>query len=50
MALITLTTDFGVGEYTARMKGVIPSLLPGCSVVDVLYWPRGTDVKLERVR
>lgn len=37
MALITLTTDFGVGEYTAQMKGVILSLLPGCSVVDVSH-------------
>jgi len=37
MALITLTTDFGVGEYTAQVKGVILSLLPGATLVDVSH-------------
>jgi S-adenosyl-L-methionine hydrolase (adenosine-forming) len=37
-AVITLTTDFGTGDgYVGAMKGVILSLLPGATVVDVTH-------------
>jgi S-adenosylmethionine hydrolase len=37
MPLITLTTDFGAGEYVAQVKGVILSLLPGATIVDISH-------------
>ena len=38
MALITLTTDFGLSDhYVAAMKGVILRINPGASIVDVTH-------------
>lgn len=37
MALITLMTDFGLGEYVAQMKGVIHSIDPDARVVDIAH-------------
>lgn len=38
MALITLTTDFGSRDgYVACMKGVILTIAPGCTIVDVTH-------------
>jgi S-adenosylmethionine hydrolase len=44
MSVITLTTDFGPGEYVAQMKGVILSLLPGTTFVDGSHEIRPGDV------
>ncbi len=35
--IITLTTDFGYGRYVAQMKGVIYSICPDATVVDVAH-------------
>lgn len=35
--IITLTTDFGYGRYVAQMKGVLLSLCPEATVVDVAH-------------
>lgn len=35
MALVTLLTDFGAGKYVASMKGVILSIHPKATVVDI---------------
>ena len=45
MPLITLTTDFGPGEYVAQMKGVMLSLLPGVDIVDISHEIRPGDVR-----
>jgi len=38
MALITLTTDFGINDpYVATMKGVILSIDPGATIVDICH-------------
>jgi S-adenosylmethionine hydrolase len=38
MALVTLTTDFGVSSpYVAQMKGVIHSLAPSATIVDITH-------------
>ena len=37
MPIITLTTDFGPGRYVAQMKGVLLSLCPGATIVDVAH-------------
>lgn len=37
MSVITLTTDFGDDEYSGIMKGVILSLNPSVSIVDVTH-------------
>jgi S-adenosylmethionine hydrolase len=37
MAMITLMTDFGLGEYVAQMKGVIHSINPDARVVDIAH-------------
>ena len=41
MPIITLTTDFGVGSpYVAAMKGVIFSIDPGATIVDISHTSR----------
>lgn len=46
MSVITLTTDFGVGSpYAAAMKGVILSIDPRATVVDVTHGVRPQDVR-----
>jgi len=38
MPIITLTTDFGAGSpYAAAMKGVILSLNPAATLVDITH-------------
>ncbi len=38
MAIITLTTDFGIDDsYVAEMKGVIPSINPEVTIVDICH-------------
>lgn len=44
--LITLTTDFGLaGPYVAAMKGVILSINPAATIVDVSHAVRPQDVR-----
>lgn len=43
--LITLTTDFGLGEYLAAMKGVILKINPDAKIVDIMHMIRAQDVK-----
>lgn len=38
--LITLTTDFGLGEYAAAMKGVILNINPQAKIVDITHLVR----------
>jgi len=43
--LITLTTDFGTADaYVAQMKGVIESIAPGTSVIDISHDVPAQDV------
>ncbi len=35
MSLVTLLTDYGLGKYVASMKGVILSINPGVTIVDI---------------
>lgn len=45
MAVITLTTDFGVGGwFAAAMKGVIAGIAPDARVVDVTHEIAGQDI------
>ncbi len=37
MSIITLTTDFGFGEYVAAMKGVILRINPEAKIVDITH-------------
>jgi S-adenosylmethionine hydrolase len=37
MMIITLTTDFGSGEYVGAMKGVIYSACPDAKIVDITH-------------
>jgi S-adenosylmethionine hydrolase len=46
MSIITLTTDFGTGSvYQAAMKGVILSINPAATIVDITHDVPHTDVK-----
>lgn len=46
MALITLTTDFGTGSpYAAAIKGVIYSLNPAATVVDISHEIPAQDIR-----
>ncbi|MBI4344352.1 MAG: S-adenosyl-l-methionine hydroxide adenosyltransferase family protein [Euryarchaeota archaeon] len=45
MRLITLTTDFGWTEYVGAMKGVIHSIHPGATIVDITHGVRRFDVR-----
>lgn len=45
MSLITLTTDFGTGSpYAAAMKGVILSINPAATLVDITHAVRPQDI------
>lgn len=43
--LITLTTDFGLGEYVAQMKGVILSINPEARIIDISHSVRPHSVR-----
>ena len=46
MSVITLTTDFGAGSpYVAAMKGVILSINPRATVVDITHGVRPQDIR-----
>lgn len=46
MAIITLTTDFGVGsQYAAAMKGVILSIAPSATIVDIAHSIPPQDIR-----
>lgn len=46
MSVITLTTDFGTGSpYAAAMKGVILSINPAATLVDLTHDIRPQDVR-----
>ncbi len=46
MSIITLTTDFGTGSpYVAAMKGVVLSIDPAATLVDVTHDVRPQDVR-----
>ncbi len=46
MTIITLTTDFGTGSpYVAAMKGVILSINPAATLVDITHSVRPQDVR-----
>ena len=45
MPIITLTTDFGSGSpYVAAMKGVILSIDPGATIVDISHTVPSQDI------
>lgn len=44
MPLVTLTTDFGPGAYVAQVKGVLLSLAPDLSIIDVSHEVGAGDV------
>lgn len=43
-AIITLTTDFGPGEYVAAMKGVILTINPQALIVDISHQVEPQDI------
>lgn len=43
-AILTLTSDFGPGEYVAAMKGVVLGIAPDATIVDVDHHVRPQDV------
>jgi hypothetical protein len=43
--IVTLTTDFGPGEYVGAMKGVVLSIDPEATVVDIDHHVRPHDVR-----
>ncbi len=43
--IYTLTTDFGSGEYVGSMKGVLLSLDPGATIVDLDHHIRPQDIR-----
>ena len=44
--LITLITDFGIEDtYAGVLKGVILSISPGCSIVDITHQIPPQDVR-----
>lgn len=43
--IYTLTTDFGMGEYVGAMKGVLLSLDPEATIVDVDHGIRPQDIR-----
>lgn len=45
MGIITLTTDFGPGEYVGAMKGAILSIDPDATVVDLDHTIRPHDIR-----
>lgn len=45
MNLITLTTDFGPGEYVATMKGVIHSIAEDARILDISHTVQPQDIE-----
>ena len=46
MSIITLTTDFGTGSpYVAAMKGVILSINPAATIVDITHAVPAQDIR-----
>lgn len=45
MGIITLTTDFGPGEYVGAMKGAILSVDPDATIVDIDHNIRPHDIR-----
>jgi S-adenosylmethionine hydrolase len=45
MSLITLTTDFGQGEYVATMKGVILSIAENAKILDISHAVQPQDIE-----
>lgn len=46
MSIITLTTDFGTGSpYAAAMKGVILSINPAATIIDITHDIRPQDIR-----
>src|SRR6266536_904084 len=43
--IVTLTTDFGLGEYVAAMKGAILSVDPDLTIVDLDHDVRPHDIR-----
>ncbi|MFQ6107148.1 MAG: S-adenosyl-l-methionine hydroxide adenosyltransferase family protein [Thermoplasmata archaeon] len=43
--IITLTTDFGLGEYVATMKGVILSIAPEAMILDISHTVHPQDIE-----
>ena len=45
-AIVTLTTDFGLRDsYAGAMKGVILSILPGATIIDITHNVPPQDVR-----
>lgn len=45
MAIITLTTDFGLGKYAATMKGIILGINPEANIVDIHHEVRPQNIR-----
>ena len=46
MSIITLTTDFGAGShYMAAMKGVILSIHPAATIIDISHDVPSQDIR-----
>ncbi|HVG37506.1 MAG TPA: SAM-dependent chlorinase/fluorinase, partial [Thermoplasmata archaeon] len=43
-AIVTLTTDFGAGEYIGAMKGAILTVDPEATIVDIDHSIRPHDI------
>ena len=43
--IVTLTTDFGPGEYVGAMKGIILSIEPQATIVDIDHHVRPHDIR-----
>ncbi|HII40898.1 MAG TPA: SAM-dependent chlorinase/fluorinase, partial [Thermoplasmata archaeon] len=43
--MYTLTTDFGSGEYVGSMKGVLLSLDPDATIIDLDHHIRPQDIR-----
>src|SRR2546428_735530 len=44
-AIVTLTTDFGAGEYIGAMKGAILTVDPEATIVDIDHSIRPHDIR-----
>lgn len=50
MALVTLLTDFGTADgYVGEVKGVLYSLVPGLTIVDIAHDIRAQDIESARL-
>jgi len=43
--IVTLTTDFGPGEYVGAMKGAILEIEPDATIVDIDHGVRPHDIR-----